>query len=89
METQNKAGVLNFNELKQLSSNELLEISSNLYHPYHPIVDGELIPDDITKIFNEGVVNDVDVMIGSNQNEDLLYVDENPTLEDLSKLIQW
>jgi len=89
LETQNKAGVLNFNELKQLSSNELLEISSNLYHPYHPIVDGELIPDDITKIFNEGVVNDVDVMIGSNQNEDLLYVDENPTLEDLSKLIQW
>ena len=89
LETQNKAGALNFNELKQLSSNELLEISSNLYHPYHPIVDGELIPDDITKIFNEGVVNDVDVMIGSNQNEDLLYVDENPTLEDLSKLIQW
>ena len=89
LETQNKAGVLNFNELKQLSSNELLEISSNLYHPYHPIVDGVLIPDDITKIFNEGAVNDVDVMIGSNQNEDLLYVDENPTLEDLSKLIQW
>ena len=89
LETQNKAGVLNFNELKQLSSNELLEISSNLYHPYHPIVDGELIPDDITKIFNEGALNDVDVMIGSNQNEDLLYVDENPTLEDLSKLIQW
>ncbi len=89
LETQNKAGVLNFNELKQLSSNELLEISSKLYHPYHPIVDGELIPDDITKIFNEGALNDVDVMIGSNQNEDLLYVDENPTLEDLSKLIQW
>ena len=89
LETQNKAGALNFNELKQLSSNELLEISSNLYHPYHPIVDGELIPDDITKIFNEGALNDVDVMIGSNQNEDLLYVDENPTLEDLSKLIQW
>ena len=89
LETQNKAGVLNFNELKQLSSNELLEISNNLYHPYHPIVDGELIPDDITKIFNEGALNDVDVMIGSNQNEDLLYVDENPTLEDLSKLIQW
>ena len=89
LETQNKAGALNFNELKQLSSNELLEISNNLYHPYHPIVDGELIPDDITKIFNEGALNDVDVMIGSNQNEDLLYVDENPTLEDLSKLIQW
>ena len=89
LETQNKAGALNFNELKQLGSNELLEISNNLYHPYHPIVDGELIPDDITKIFNEGPLNDVDVMIGSNQNEDLLYVDENPTLEDLSKLIQW
>ena len=89
LETQNKAGALNFNELKQLSSTELLEISNNLYHPYHPIVDGELIPDDITKIFNEGALNDVDVMIGSNQNEDLLYVDENPTLEDLSKLIQW
>ena len=89
LETQNKAGALNFNELKQLGSNELLEISNNLYHPYHPIVDGELIPDDITKIFNEGALNDVDVMIGSNQNEDLLYVDENPTLEDLSKLIQW
>jgi len=89
LETQNKAGVLNFNELTQLSSNELLQISSNLYHPYHPIVDGELIPDNITKIFNEGVLNDVDVMIGSNQNEDLLYVDENPTLEDFSELIQW
>ena len=89
LETQNKAGVLNFNELTQLSSNELLQISSNLYHPYHPIVDGELIPDNITKIFNEGVLNDVDVMIGSNKNEDLLYVDENPTLEDFSELIQW
>ena len=89
LETQNKAGVLNFNELTQLSSNKLLEISSNLYHPYHPIVDGELIPDNITKIFNEGVLNDVDVMIGSNKNEDLLYVDENPTLEDFSELIQW
>ena len=89
LETQNKAGALNFNELTQLSSSELLQISSNLYHPYHPIVDGELIPDNITKIFNEGVLNDVDVMIGSNQNEDLLYVDENPTLEDFSELIQW
>ena len=89
LETQNKAGVLNFNELTQLSSNELLQISSNLYHPYHPIVDGELIPDNITKIFNEGVLNDVDVMIGSNKNEDLLYVDENPTLEDVSELIEW
>jgi para-nitrobenzyl esterase len=89
LETQNKAGVLNLNELTQLSSNELLEISSNLYHPYHPIVDGELIPDDITKIFIEGLLNDVDLMIGSNKNEDLLYVDENPTLEDFSKLIAW
>ena len=89
LETQNKAGVLNLNELRQLSSSELLEISSNLYHPYHPIVDGELIPDDITKIFIEGLLNDVDLMIGSNKNEDLLYVDENPTLEDFSELIAW
>ena len=89
LKTQNIAGAINLGELEQLSAKDILAISSNLYHPYHPIVDGKLIPDNITKIFNEGVLNDVDVMIGSNKNEDLLYVDENPKLEDFSKLIAW
>ena len=53
LKTQNIAGAINLGELEQLSAKDILAISSNLYHPYHPIVDGKLIPDNITKIFNE------------------------------------
>ena len=55
--------------------------------PYRPIIDGKIITDNLAKKYIEGSINDVDLMIGSNKNEDLLYVEENPTLDSFTKRI--
>ena len=72
---------------KTLDENTLLQASRNLYHPYRPIIDGKIITDNLAKKYIEGSINDVDLMIGSNKNEDLLYVEENPTLDSFTKRI--
>ena len=85
--TQNISGTVDLNDLKSLDENALLQASRNLYHPYRPIIDGKIITDNLAKKYIEGNVNDVDLMIGSNKNEDLLYVEDDPTLEKFSEEI--
>ena len=85
--TQNISGTIDLNDLKQLDANALLLASRNLYHPYRPFIDGKIITDNLAKKYIEGSINDVDLMIGSNKNEDLLYVEENPTLDNFTKRI--
>ena len=85
--TQSISGTIDLNDLKSLDENALLQASRNLYHPYRPIIDGKIITDNLAKKYIEGSINDVDLMIGSNKNEDLLYVEENPTLESFTKSI--
>ena len=80
-------GTIDLNDLKSLDENALLQASRNLYHPYRPIIDGKIITDNLAKKYIEGSINDVDLMIGSNKNEDLLYVEENPTLDSFTKRI--
>ena len=86
--TQNISGTAGLNDLKNLDENALLAASRNLYHPYRPIIDGKIIPDNLARNYIQGNINDVDLIIGSNKNEELLYVEENPTLENFSMQIK-
>lgn len=88
LKVQNLSSSNNLDELKKLSSDEVLNISSKLYHPFHPIIEGALISNKISKTYRDGPLNNVDLIIGSNKNEDYLYVDHNLKLEDLKKRIK-
>ena len=69
--------VSNLKDLKKLTAKQLLDISAKLYHPFHPIIDGTLILKRITESFRSGNLNQIDLIIGSNANEEFLYVDKN------------
>jgi len=86
--TQNIAGAIDLNNLKSLDENALLAASRNLYHPHRPIIDGKIITDNLVKNYIDGDLNDVDLIIGSNKNEDLLYVEKDPDLESFSKAVE-
>ena len=85
--TQNISGTVDLEDLRTLDANALLLASRNLYHPYRPFIDGKIITDNLAKKYIEGSVNDVDLMIGTNKNEELLYVEDDPTIENFSKQI--
>jgi len=86
--TQNIAGAIDLNNLKSLDENALLAASRNLYHPHRPIIDGKIITDNLVKNYIDGDLNDVDLIIGSNKNEDLLYVEKDPDLEIFSRAVE-
>ena len=54
-------------------------------YPFHPIIDGNLIQKEILNIYSSGTLNKVDLIIGSNKNEEYLYIDKELTVEDLIK----
>ena len=85
--TQNISGTIDLEDLRTLDANALLLASRNLYHPYRPFIDGKIITDNLAKKYIEGSINDVDLMIGTNKNEELLYVEDDPTIENFSKQI--
>ena len=74
--------------MKSLSAENILSASIDLNHPYGPNIDGALIPDNLTNLFEEGSFNNVDLMIGSNKNEDYMYIDESVTEKDINRLIE-
>jgi len=74
--------------MKNLSAENLLSASIDLNHPYGPNIDGALIPNNLTKLFEKGSFNNVDLMIGSNKNEDYMYIDESVTESDINRLIE-
>ena len=77
----------NFEALRKIDSNKLLDASKAMGYPFHPIIDGDLIQKEILNIYSSGNLNKVDLIIGSNKNEEYLYIDKELSAEDLIKQI--
>jgi len=77
----------NFEALRKIDSNKLLDASKAMGYPFHPIIDGNLIQKEILNIYSSENLNKVDLIIGSNKNEEYLYIDKELSIEDLIKQI--
>ena len=77
----------NFEALRKIDSNKLLDASKAMGYPFHPIIDGDLIQKEILNIYSSGNLHKVDLIIGSNKNEEYLYIDKEMSIEDLIKQI--
>ena len=88
LKTQTVLNAPDLQTMKTLSAENILSASIDLNHPYGPNIDGALIPDNLTNLFEEGSFNNVDLMIGSNKNEDYMYIDESVTEKDINRLIE-
>ena len=77
----------NFEALRNIDSKRLLDVSKAMGYPFHPIIDGNLIEKQILNIYSRGNLNKVDLIIGSNKNEEYLYIDKELSIEDLIKQI--
>ena len=86
--TQTLLGAENLQTMKNLPAETILSASTSLGHPFGPNIDGQLIPNNLTQLLEEGSFNNIDLMIGSNKNEDYMYIDENVTENDIDKLIE-
>ena len=78
----------NFEALRNIDSKRLLDVSKAMGYPFHPIIDGNLIEKQILNIYSRGNLNKVDLIIGSNKNEEYLYIDKELSLVDLIKQIK-
>ncbi len=74
--------------MKRLTAESLLSASISLNHPFRPNIDGELIPNNLTQLLDQGSFNNVDLMIGSNKNEDYMYINEAVTENNINRLIE-
>ena len=88
LKTQTILNASDLQTMKTLSAENILSASIDLNHPYGPNIDGALIPNNLTNLFEEGSFNNVDLMIGSNKNEDYMYIDESVTEKDINRLIE-
>ena len=88
LKTQTVLNAPDLQTMKTLSAESILSASISLNHPYGPNIDGTLIPNNLTKLFDEGSFNNVDLMIGSNKNEDYMYIDESVTEQDINRLVE-
>ena len=88
LKTQTVLNAPDLQTMKTLSAESILSASIGLNHPYGPNIDGALIPNNLTKLFDEGSFNNVDLMIGSKKNEDYMYIDESVTEKDINRLIE-
>jgi len=88
LKTQTILNAPDLQTMKTLSAENILSASIELNHPYGPNIDGALIPNNLTNLFEEGSFNNVDLMIGSNKNEDYMYIDESVTEKDINRLIE-
>jgi len=88
LKTQTILNAPDLQTMKTLSAENILSASIDLNHPYGPNIDGALIPNNLTNLFEEGSFNNVDLMIGSNKNEDYMYIDESVTEKDINRLVE-
>jgi para-nitrobenzyl esterase len=63
-ESAEKLGAKSLAELRAKSADEIMKMA-----PGRPIVDGWYVPEDLSKTYAAGRQTDVDVLVGSNQNE--------------------
>jgi para-nitrobenzyl esterase len=69
MKTAEALGAASFAELRAKSAEELLKNGRGT----GPIVDGWFIPADLSAVYAQGRQNDVDVLVGSNQDEGTFF----------------
>ena len=76
-----------FESLKKLAAADLLESQVKLFsaHYFSPIPDAETLPIPLEDIVVEGTFPKLDLIIGSNRNESLMYLPEGARLEDYLK----
>jgi len=86
--TQTTLNAPDLQAMKRLTAESLLSASISLNYPFRPNIDGELIPNNLTQLLDQGSFNNVDLMIGSNKNEDYMYINEAVTENNINRLIE-
>ena len=75
---------INLKKLREVDSIILLNKAEDIYgyHGYYPIVDNYTIFEPLYKSFESGNFNYVDLIIGTNLHEELMYLDKDYYLSD-------
>lgn len=73
-----------FEDLKQVPAVALLDSQSELFseHYFSPISDPETLPISLEEVLADGKLPPLNLIIGSNRNESLMYISEGSKLED-------
>lgn len=82
---QKKLNAKNIKELRSLSAQTILD--STGYTTFWPVVDGYAIVDDQYTLYEQGKYNDVDILIGFNDDEGSLFI-YNATIEQYKQTAQ-
>ena len=72
-------------ELRDIDSETLLNVSDKVYPYFYPIVDGHSILIPVKESLLTGKFHNIDLIIGSNMDEELMYLDENYFFNDFLK----
>ena len=74
----------NLDELKQINATKLLNKAEEVYGTtgYYSVLDGHTIIEPVRKSFELGNFNHVDLIIGSNKDEELMYLEKDYFLLD-------
>jgi len=75
---------INLKKLREVDSIILLNKAEDIYgyHGYYPIIDNYTIFEPLYKSFESGNFNHVDLIIGTNLHEELMYLDKDYYLSD-------
>jgi para-nitrobenzyl esterase len=74
VEVLERRGAANLSELRQLSPDKWLNDPLSAMGGFWPVVDGYVIVDDQYKLYEKGKYNDVNVLIGTNSDEGVMFV---------------
>ena len=69
--------------MRQLSADAILSAANEIYqnHYFDPVVDGMSVMEPIMSTIKAGEMHVVDLLIGSNDDEWLMYTDDNPDID--------
>ncbi len=70
-------------EMRKLSADTILSAANEIYqnHYFDPVVDGISVIEPIMSTIKAGEMHAVDLLIGSNDDEWLMYTDDNPDID--------
>ena len=70
-------------KLRAVSGRDVLDVASRVYHgqSFGPVIDGNSITKTMLAAIDAGELAKIDLLIGSNANEGLMYVDPSNTIE--------
>ena len=88
IEIQNKSGAESLASMKNISAADIVKMRSTSKLYFKGSVDGDIIPDDPFKLFLNQNINNVDLLIGTNKNEYLMYGDPNITEQEVTNWVE-